>query len=70
MGGNAQDLEDEANADIVDTLIDDAFGEHLLASQALQADLHVTVSIVCSSIQLLPVNLLPAQALLTMRTPH
>ena len=27
VGGNAQDLEDEANADIVDTLIDDAFGK-------------------------------------------
>ena len=27
VGGNVQDLEDEANADIVDTLIDDAFGK-------------------------------------------
>ncbi len=30
LGGNAQTLEDEANADVADTLIDDALGELLL----------------------------------------
>ena len=29
LGGNAQTLEDEANADVADTLIDDALGKFL-----------------------------------------
>ena len=32
LSGDVQDAEDKANADIADTVIDDAFGEDILAS--------------------------------------
>ncbi len=41
LGGNAQTLEDEANADVADTLIDDALGELLPCCPATCPPLHM-----------------------------